>query len=642
MELQPKQFQTDALDKLRAYLEMARLLMDPARAFVKVTDGRSYRRLSGMENVPSVCLRLPTGGGKTMLAAMSVAVAAQSYLDRELPLVLWLVPTDAILQQTRKALTDTDHPYRRALGKEFGDRVRLFNLQDFTTLTPQDIRSNVCVVIGTMAMVQQTNTDKYLVYKHNENLEGHFNAAAKATPGLELIEPGVAGAGTPKFSFANLMKVQQPLLILDEAHRFMTPLANEVRQRLGAGVIVEFTATPQDDSNELYYATAAEVKDAEMIKLPVVLAEHTGVWEQAVHEAIKTRKGLAEIAVREPEYVRPLLLIQAQNAGSEGDWKAVKQYLLDTEGLAANEIAVHTGDVRDLNGVDLFSKDCPITTIITVKALKEGWDCSFAYVLCSTANIGAATDIEQLLGRVLRMPYAKARVAPELNKAYAHVSSERFQEAALSLKDCLIDMGFEEQEAKAAIQSSFGDEPLFDLPPAFEITLMEAPSLQGLPQGETRRVVLKETPAGQVELQVPGPVSDGVLAAILERVSEASRPKVVASVEKHNAAWAPSPAQRGVKFAVPRLAVWDEADQLVLFTKAFVQDTADFDLLKYPADLSGFDYDAATRRYLLDVVDEEVTLNLMGQEETQLAFAESSVTRSNWWRGWIQSCGIRS
>ena len=66
--------------------------------------------------------------------------------------------------------------------------------------------------------------------------------------------------------------------------------------------------------------------------------------------------------------------------------------------------------------------------IITVEALKEGWDCSFAYVLCSVANIGSATDIEQLLGRVLRMPYAKSRANETLNRAYTHVSSPRFGE----------------------------------------------------------------------------------------------------------------------------------------------------------------------------------------------------------------------
>jgi type III restriction enzyme len=46
------------------------------------------------------------------------------------------------------------------------------------------------------------------------------------------------------------------------------------------------------------------------------------------------------------------------------------------------------------------------------------------------ANIGSATDIEQLLGRVLRMPYAQNRANEALNRAYTHVSSPRFGEGA--------------------------------------------------------------------------------------------------------------------------------------------------------------------------------------------------------------------
>lgn len=51
-----------------------------------------------------------------------------------------------------------------------------------------------------------------------------------------------------------------------------------------------------------------------------------------------------------------------------------------------------------------------------MQALKEGWDCSFTYVFCSVANIHSAKDVEQILGRVLRMPYAKRRKNEVLNR----------------------------------------------------------------------------------------------------------------------------------------------------------------------------------------------------------------------------------
>lgn len=102
--------------------------------------------------------------------------------------------------------------------------------------------------------------------------------------------------------------------------------------------------------------------------------------------------------------------------------EALKTHLVEVEQIAPERIAVATGDQRELDGINLFDPKCPIEYVITVEALKEGWDCSFAYVFCSVQNIGSATDAEQLLGRVLRMPYARRRKADALNRAYAHVS----------------------------------------------------------------------------------------------------------------------------------------------------------------------------------------------------------------------------
>lgn len=51
--------------------------------------------------------------------------------------------------------------------------------------------------------------------------------------------------------------------------------------------------------------------------------------------------------------------------------------------------------------------------------LREGWDCPFAYVLCSVSNLSSTTAVEQILGRVLRQPYARLKAHDELNLAYA-------------------------------------------------------------------------------------------------------------------------------------------------------------------------------------------------------------------------------
>jgi type III restriction enzyme len=201
--------------------------------------------------------------------------------------------------------------------------------------------------------------------------------------------------------------------------------------------------------------TAQELKAAEMIKLPVVLSEHL-TWQQAVDAAIARQAELEVVARADADYIRPIVLFQAQDKGQEANVAVLKAYLLDN-GIAENRIRIATGDQRELDAVNLFDPACPVDFIITVEALKEGWDCSFAYVFCSLANVGSATDAEQLLGRVLRMPYARRRKDDRLNRAYAHLASPRFADAAMALRDRMVAMGFDESEAEANILAPQGE-----------------------------------------------------------------------------------------------------------------------------------------------------------------------------------------
>ena len=142
----------------------------------------------------------------------------------------------------------------------------------------------------------------------------------------------------------------------------------------------------------------------------------------------------------------------------------LKKHLLEVENVSESAIAIATGDMRELDGIDLFDPSCPIEYVITIEALKEGWDCSFAYVFCSVSRIKSAVDVEQILGRVLRMPYATRRKAAELNRAYAFLSEPETGMAARSLVDKLVAMGFEEDEARdniEPVQSELDDDGLF-------------------------------------------------------------------------------------------------------------------------------------------------------------------------------------
>jgi type III restriction enzyme len=456
--MQLKKYQQNSLNVLQAFFEKCRIVghvesfkqitMESEVAARLVNLKNKYDVWQSIPNTPRVCIKVPTGGGKTIIAAHAIKIVAQTWCDRDFSLVLWFVPTDTIRRQTAEALKNPRHPYRIALNEQYEGKVRIFDLDEKFTIRPSDIEENACIIVSTIQSFIKANTDKYNVYKDNENLEGHFlKMPTPAYAGMEFKDDG----NRPRYSFSNLLHYHQPILIVDEAHKVVTELAQGTQGRLNPAAIIEFTATPHENNNTIYNVRAAELKEEEMIKLPIALVEHSR-WEQAVDEAIARRAVLEKDAGNEKEYIRPILLFQAQSKDKEVTVEVLKNYLLDTAGIPENQIKIATGEQKELDAIDVFSPDEPTRYIITVEALKEGWDCSFAYVLCSLANIKSDTSVAQLLGRVMRMPYAKTRKTPSLNKAYAYVVSPSFGDAALALTDKLIQKGFDDDEAAATIQ----------------------------------------------------------------------------------------------------------------------------------------------------------------------------------------------
>jgi len=604
MEL--KTYQTDTLSTLRRFLEKARvegpgvayeaIVAEPEMARRLKGFAGSYRPPNGLDETPYVCLRLPTGGGKTLLAAHAVSIAKEAWIERDFPLVLWLVPTTTIRKQTVDALKNQRHPYRAALDDAFAGRVRVFDIGDFTQILPHDLRSNCCIVVATIQTLRVKDTEGRKVYAHHEMLEPHFTGVPEKMPGLEVIESGNS-AGTIKFSFANLMHLHRPLMIVDEAHKAVTGLSREMQSRVHPIAIIEFTATPRTNSNILHSVSAQELKDEEMIKLPVMLSEHQ-TWQAAVTGAISKRAELAEDARKERDYLRPIVLFQAQNKDEEVTVAVLKQHLIDVEGIDPRSIAVATGDQRELDGINLFDPDCEIDFIITVEALKEGWDCSFAYVFCSVANIHSATDAEQLLGRVLRMPYARKRSVPSLNRAYANLTSKSFSEAANALKDRLVQMGFDEGEAEDNIQPEQPDlgEGLFgharrskpsvtviiDADPAAVKELEAiAPSKVKVTAGADGKAVVKIT-------GFPSPSEKEKMLAALPDTEAGGFSDRVAAYEAENLHQA-SPAERGETFVVPALVAWVQGE-LELADTDILMEYHDWSLADHSAKLEAKDF----------------------------------------------------
>lgn len=102
--------------------------------------------------VPNVVLKVPTGGGKTYLAASALSRLFGRYLGKNTGFVLWVVPNEAIYTQTKKQLTDRQHPYRQMLDRAAAGRVRILEKDD--RLDARDIESSLCVML---LMLQSAN-----------------------------------------------------------------------------------------------------------------------------------------------------------------------------------------------------------------------------------------------------------------------------------------------------------------------------------------------------------------------------------------------------------------------------------------------------------------------------------------------------
>ena len=438
-------YQENCLADLRKFLTRAAEI--GAKSAYDEILSRPYVSAQGMPgSVPYICVRVPTGGGKTLMAAHTIGIAAETYSDSDSPVCLWIAPSTPIVQQTLRALRTPGHPYRRALLDKFND-INCLSISEAMRLGKGDMDGAATVIVATSQSFNVEETGNRKIYDNNDSLMAHFDSAPQ-----ELIRD-LEGYGEPGGIFrslANVLRMRSPIIISDEAHNNRAPLFYKSLARFNPSCIVEWTATPQMEhkpdkqkyaSNVLSHVSARELKKAGMIKLPIHL-EVNADWRDNIAAAIKLRARLEEIAEKEREYIRPIVLYQAEQKGRDATKEEVEKMLwkLGEElGVKKEEIAVHTGTRKELTGINLLSRNCKIRHIITVKSLAEGWDCSFAYILCTMANLQNGRPVEQVLGRILRMPYATSRRAAELRQCYAFSSSGSFFAVANALKEALIN-----------------------------------------------------------------------------------------------------------------------------------------------------------------------------------------------------------
>jgi superfamily II DNA or RNA helicase len=455
MEL--KKYQESALDTLKSYTQELKKA-GPKYAFMSITERPYNTEFFG--DIPFVCIKIPTGGGKTLVGCHAVCEIMRSILSHKMErgIVMWFVPSEAIKTQTLKKFKDRNDWHRQVLDEAFQNGVRIFSNDEALRIRKEDVQDNLCIIISSLDAFRKEKKlqNKYKVYQENGALLSHFENLEDRDD-LEKDEEG-----TVVNSLANVVRIHNPLVVIDEGHKTQTELSINFIKDLNPSFVIEYTATPRGGSNILVDISASELKAEQMVKIPIVL-ESSAQWQNSVANGIDKRNELEkENKKNKGEYIRPIALIQAQpksQVQSTVTVDQIKEYLLSAK-ISEEEIAIKTSERNDLEGVNLFSKKCKIRYIITVSALAEGWDCSFAYVLISVANVGAKIAVEQIIGRIIRMPYAKRKAIEALNRSYIFASAKNFNEAAGNIISGLEKNGYSKLDlVGASVDGSVEKDP---------------------------------------------------------------------------------------------------------------------------------------------------------------------------------------
>ena len=449
------------------------------------------------EAIPNVCLKVPTGGGKTLLAAAAVGQLFSHLHKRSAGLVLWVVPNEAIFKQTWKALNDRDHPYRQLLNVAGAGRVKL--LDKAAPLSRIDVESHLCVMVLMLQSASRQTRETLRFFRDRGNIHGFFPreddieahwALLKRVPNLDVYAPFKASSEEAratkgsiiKESLGNVMRLVKPVVIMDEGHHAYSETALATLDGFNPSFLLELSATPRGKivdkssrtlgSNILVDVRGADLDEAEMIKLPInVEVKPWAGWQACLAAAVERLDGLAREAALlladNARYIRPILLVQVESTGRDqleaGTIHAdhAKAYLLQL-GFSEAQIAIKTSEQNDLKqpeNLDLLSPACEVRAIITKQALSEGWDCPFAYVLCALAAGRSLTALTQLVGRILRQPHTAKTARDALNQCHVLCHDATTAEVVKAIKHSLTGEGMEDLASAVKFDGNAGDAP---------------------------------------------------------------------------------------------------------------------------------------------------------------------------------------
>jgi len=420
------------------------------------------------EFYPRFCLKIPTGGGKTLLAIEAIREYQNLFAKKRTGLIVWITHRETIYRQTIEKLKDKNHIYRQWLDQCSGNKTII--LEKGQPLRRQDTENNLVIL---MLMIQSAgrstkenmkvfqDSGGYIDFFPQDNQYDKHQKLLEGIPNLDFIPDNLFNHKIVKTSLGNAIRILNPLIIVDEFHTMFSDIAKSTLNGLNPSMIIGLSATPKErrQMNILVEITGRQLEKEDMIKLDLHLHSPTisGNWHEMINEIKKKRELLEKEAIKlnsnKGIYIRPIALMQAERTGKDQREKGkvhsedIREYLID-QGVPAYEIAVKSSEMDEIREARLLSESCEIRYIITKEALKEGWDCSFAYVLGVVPNAKSESSMTQLVGRILRQPYAKKTGFKDLDESYVYFNKGDTMDV---LKN--IQRGFEQEGLGDLVQN---------------------------------------------------------------------------------------------------------------------------------------------------------------------------------------------
>lgn len=465
MELKP--YQQQVINDLALFLENIQETKDVKDAFYNFwakhprtplfpysgTAIEPYK--NNVPRVPHICVKVPTAGGKTFIACNAIKTIFDAFAYDKPKAVVWLVPSITILDQTIKNLKDTNHPYRQKINSHFGNKVEVFDKAELlqgSGFNATSVKEQLNIFVLSFDSIRTANKEGRKVFEQNGSLQS-FEALLGKDEEISLMK---------------VMQYLNPMIVVDESHNAETDLSVDMLKEFNPCFILDLTATPRKNSNIISFIDALELKKENMVKLPVIVYNHQDKTE-VINSALQLQKRLELQAIEEEKkggkYIRPIVLLQAQPKNGKdflneeeekSNVQKLKEKLIELK-IPAEQIKIKTANINEIKGIDLMSKDCEVRYIITINALKEGWDCPFAYILASLADKSSAVDVEQILGRVLRQPYVMKHNFPLLNLSYVLTASSKFLDTLDNIVKGLNKAGFSDKDYKIVDPVKFED-----------------------------------------------------------------------------------------------------------------------------------------------------------------------------------------